>query len=824
MPTILVVDDRAINREFLATLLGYVGHDVIEAPDGVEALAIARAQRPDLIITDVLMPNMDGVELADRVHDDADIAGTPIIFYTATYRVPEASVLAESCRVRTVIAKPAEPQTILDAIAAALGTGPAPVLMPQQAAAPPSFLGARLPSYLRELSELQQRLRRVLDEAVEEDGAEPRSDVRHDTILASYQTLGLRMAALLELGLVLASERDAPKLLDLFCEGAKDIMSCRVAIVAVLDAEERRIHAHASRGLSEEALAALDTLKPTTGVFGEILADGKARRIGGADVALTKGLDAFITDAVPLVVVPLPLRSTAAVRGWLCFADRIGHAAFDEEDEQFGMTLAAQFGLAYGNVAMYDEIQRHAAKLELEVVERRRVQQELAHRISHDQTTGLPRFVLIEEHLQFALAEAALRGGRVLVYYVDIDVFHTVNETRGRAVGDHVLRTLAERLDELIDGHGRLAHVAGDEFAIVLEESHDRFDAVRFGEAIRAAGEKPVMDGQEKIYVTCSVGVSAYPENGRQPLELLRQAEAAMMHAKHAGRNSVREFSNDQKQRLQDRILLGPQLRDAIADGQLTLHYQPLVDRDWRVFGFEALVRWQSPGVGILSPDRFLRVAEEFGLIVDIDTFVLETATRQARAWLDAGYEDFSIAVNVSATHMQRADFIDNVRSALEGWDLRARCIELELTENMTTENVERMIVTMQALREVGVHLSLDDFGTGYSSLNYLRRFPIDTLKIDRSFVHDVATDAGATSICRSIITVGHELGMRVLAEGCETIDQIAALHRDGCDAFQGFWFGRPVPAAQAENLLKQRDLGERVRNAFAEMAAIAES
>lgn len=518
-----------------------------------------------------------------------------------------------------------------------------------------------------------------------------------------------------------------------------------------------------------------------------------------------------------MLVVPLPLRSTAAVRGWLCFAERLGHDSFDEEDEQFGMTLAAQLALAYGNVAMYDEIQRHAAKLELEVVERRRVQQELAHRISHDQTTGLPRFVVIEEHLQFALAEASLRGGRVLVYYVDIDVFHTVNETRGRSVGDHVLRTLAERLAELIDGHGRLAHVAGDEFAIVLEDTHGAFDAVTFGEAIRAAGERPVMDGQEKIYVTLSVGVSAYPENGRNPHELLRQAEAAMMHAKHAGRNSVREFSNDQKQRLQDRISLGPQLRDAIADGQLTLYYQPLVDRDWHVFGFEALVRWQSPAVGILSPDRFLRVAEEFGLIVDIDTYVLETATRQARAWLDAGHEDFSIAINVSAQHMQRADFIDNVRFALEGWDLRARCIELELTENMTTENVERMIATMQALREVGVHLSLDDFGTGYSSLNYLRRFPIDTLKIDRSFVNDVATDAGAASICRSIVTVGHELGMRVLAEGCETIEQIAALHRDGCDAFQGFWFGRPVPATQAEQMLKQRDLGTRVRTALAE-------
>jgi len=220
MAAILVVDDRAINREFLATLLGYVGHDVIEAADGVEAHGKARELRPDLIVTDVLMPNMDGVELADRVHDDPDIASTPIIFYTATYRVPEASVLAESCRVFAVIAKPAEPQTILDAVAAALGTGPAPVLMPQQAGAPPSFLGARLPSYLRELSELQHSVRRVLDEAVEEDGAEPRSDERHDTILASYQTLGLRMAALLELGLVIASERHPPKLLDLFCEGA----------------------------------------------------------------------------------------------------------------------------------------------------------------------------------------------------------------------------------------------------------------------------------------------------------------------------------------------------------------------------------------------------------------------------------------------------------------------------------------------------------------------------------------------------------------------------------------------------------------------------
>jgi len=283
-----------------------------------------------------------------------------------------------------------------------------------------------------------------------------------------------------------------------------------------------------------------------------------------------------------------------------------------------------------------------------------------------------------------------------------------------------------------------------------------------------------------------------------------------MMYAKRDGRNSVRAFSNDQKQRLQDRISLGPQLRDAIGEGQLVLHYQPLVAGDWRVFGFEALVRWDSPGVGVLPPARFLKVAEEFGLIVDIDHFVLESACRQMRAWLDAGLAEFSIAVNVSALQMQRADFVEHVRATLERFDLPPQCIELELTENMTTENVERMIATMQALKAIGVRLSLDDFGTGYSSLNYLRHFPIDTLKIDRSFVHDIASDAGAANICRSVITIGHELGMRVLAEGVETAEQADYLHRSGCDAYQGYWFGRPVPAEEAERLLRERQLRQR--------------
>jgi len=272
----------------------------------------------------------------------------------------------------------------------------------------------------------------------------------------------------------------------------------------------------------------------------------------------------------------------------------------------------------------------------------------------------------------------------------------------------------------------------------------------------------------------------------------------------------VRAFSNDQNQELLDRISLGPLLRDAIRHGQLVLHYQPLVGGpNARILGFEALLRWQSPEFGLLPPHRFLQVAEEFGLIVDIGTFVLESACRQAREWLDGGTGDFSIAINVSALQMQRSDFVDEVRSALKGWDLPAYCIELELTEDMMTANVERTIETMRALKKLGVRLSLDDFGTGYSSLNYLRRFPLDKLKIDRSFVRDIISDPGAASLCRSIIAIGHQLGMVVLAEGVETAEQVAYLRKNACDHFQGFYFSKAVPAENALQLLRRRDSGK---------------
>jgi diguanylate cyclase (GGDEF)-like protein len=408
--------------------------------------------------------------------------------------------------------------------------------------------------------------------------------------------------------------------------------------------------------------------------------------------------------------------------------------------------------------------------------------------------------------LQAAFVEATAQGGRVMVFYVDIDRFHTINETRGRSAGDDVLRTVASRLQAMMGVGGQIAHVAADEFAFVVVDMKGTQDQVEFGEAVRRRIEEPLAIDHERIFITCSVGVSCFPDNGMTPQELLGQAEAAMLRAKFEGRNTVVAFANEQKQELEERRSLGLRLRDAIRDGQFVLHYQPQINgHDWQILGFEALVRWQSPDFGLLPPSRFLAVAEELGLTVDIGAFVLESACRQARAWLDAGATDFSISINVSSLQLQRPEFVGEVRAMLAGWNVPAAHLELELTENMMIGNVQRVIGTMRALKLLGVKIALDDFGTGYSSLNYLRQFPIDLLKIDQSFVRDISSDPGAAGICRAIIALGHQLGMTVLAEGVETAAQVGYLRRNECDRFQGFYFSKPVTATQALVLLEHR-------------------
>ena len=799
MTTILVVDDRAINREFLATLLSYAGYEVIQAANGADALALVRSHRPELVITDVLMPVMDGIEFAERVRADADIARTPIIFYTATYRSTEARALAASCGVQAVLAKPAEPKDILDAVGAALGTAPAAPPAPQTLH--PSLLGTRLPAHFRELTELHARLLGGAEQGTADAGP------GNAAVAYSFHALSLRLAAALELDLALASERDPDQMLALFCRATQDIVNCRYAGVGVLDVSGTRLDRYATRGLDPDTHARFADFDPRSGVLGRVTTSGRPFRATAPNMeSTTLGLPEFHPPVGSLLVVAVPVRSATSISGWLYLADKIDGAPFEDEDEQFALTLAGQFALAYGNLTLYDEIQRHAAKLELEVMERRRAQAELAYRANHDQVTDLPRFPLIEEHLRAAFESAMLDAGRILVVYVDIDRFHMVNETRGRAAGDDVLRVVAARLLETGGAEAKVAHVAADEFAVVFVGKAAMASQVELADAIRRRIQEPIVLGKHRIYISCSVGVSCFPDNASNAQELLRQAEAAMMRAKGGGRNGVRLFSNEQKQELADRLTVGLRLNDAIRNGELVLHYQPQISaRDWQIKGFEALVRWQHPELGLLPPARFLSVAEDLGLIVDIDDYALAAVCRQVREWIGRGVSDFSVSVNVSAQEFERPDFAQRVRDLLAEHGAPPQYLELELTEGMTTGNITRVIETMHAFKAIGVKLALDDFGTGYSSLNYLRQLPLDKLKIDKSFVAEISSDAGAAGICRAIISLGHQIGMQVLAEGVETAAQVGYLRRNDCDQFQGYYFSRPVPAGAAFELLRNR-------------------
>ena len=436
-----------------------------------------------------------------------------------------------------------------------------------------------------------------------------------------------------------------------------------------------------------------------------------------------------------------------------------------------------------------------------DLTERHRVEAELAYSASHDPVTGLQRFAVLEATLADMLAE---EGAVVSVLFIDIDRFHAINESMGHLIGDEALHVLAARIGTAVGGRGYLARFAGDEF-VAIAPGVGSADAVQLAERLRVAVAQPIEGDGFKLFLTASIGISRSPEHGDSAMELLRRAEAAMTRAKRQGRDSICEFSASQMRELEDRLVLGGRLRQAIARNELSLHYQPqMAASDLRITGFEALVRWTSPDLGPVPPGRFIPIAESLGLMPEVGMWVLDEACRQIRAWIDQGRKDFTVAVNFSAQQLQRPDIVGQVRDALHRHRVPPAMLEIELTESSLMENVERVQGRLADIKSLGVSLSLDDFGTGYSSLSYLREFSLDKLKIDRSFVRDLPESVDDAVIARTIVAMAHQLRMRVAAEGVETAQQADFLREIGCDELQGYHFGRPAPADEIDRQLAQ--------------------
>ena len=457
-------------------------------------------------------------------------------------------------------------------------------------------------------------------------------------------------------------------------------------------------------------------------------------------------------------------------------------------------------------------------------ITRRKDTEEQIRRLAYfDTLTGLPNRLLFTEQLHKALADAKREGQQVAIMFVDLDHFKRVNDTLGHGAGDELLRVVSARLAHSVrplDVIGRdasqregnsIARLGGDEFIIMLSELHGATDAAAVARRLVAALTEPVVIQCTELYISASVGIAMYPYDGVDIDTLLMNADTAMYRAKEAGRGGFQFYDRSMNARALERLVMEAMLRRALERNEFVLHYQPRISLDTGcIVGAEALIRWQHPERGLVSPREFITLAEETSLVIPIGDWALAEVCRQSAAWQAQGVTPVPVAVNLASTHLRERNLPDLVTRVLQNNNLAPRLLEIEVTESILMADPELSVETARRLKEIGVHLSIDDFGTGYSSLSYLKKLPISALKIDQSFVRDLATDPDDAAIISAIIAMAHSLKLKVVAEGVETEAQRAFLKEHGCDEFQGYLISRPVEAKEFALLLeRQRGLAD---------------
>ncbi|TDV50131.1 diguanylate cyclase/phosphodiesterase [Pseudomonas graminis] len=456
------------------------------------------------------------------------------------------------------------------------------------------------------------------------------------------------------------------------------------------------------------------------------------------------------------------------------------------------VTSMAVLGITLLTSVLDARLEARTAQLSLSLKEANR---ELTQLALHDNLTGLPNRILLADRIDQAMRKADAQGGAFALMFLDLDGFKPVNDAFGHHVGDQLLRAVAVRMRENFHRHDTLARIGGDEF-VLLVELEDAEEAVSVASRQVSLVSQPFSVQEHDLQVTVSIGISLYPGNGRTQQELLMNADAAMYHAKNAGKNGYSFFDASMNTNARNQLQLLQDLRLALREGQFCLHYQPKFSAGTHLpVGAEALVRWNHPQHGLLMPDKFIALAEKTGLIIPIGEWVLNEACRQMKRWYDSGFTDWRIAVNLSALQFSHVGLVETVAHALATHGLPANCLTLEITETTAMSDADASMTVLQKLSDMHVDLSIDDFGTGYSSLMYLKRLPANELKIDRGFVRDLEHDSDDAAIVSAIVALGQALNLRIVAEGVETASQRSFLTRLGCDSLQGYLLGYPLPA-----------------------------
>jgi diguanylate cyclase (GGDEF)-like protein/PAS domain S-box-containing protein len=459
-----------------------------------------------------------------------------------------------------------------------------------------------------------------------------------------------------------------------------------------------------------------------------------------------------------------------------------------------------------------DGVVTHFVAALYDITSTKHYEAELEFQASRDALTGLANRAMLRDSLCQAIAYAQRFRQAVWVVFIDLDRFKFVNDTLGHKAGDLLLKIVADRLQGALREYDIAARLGGDEFVLVLpERSQDKPDIHGLQRIMEAVADPVTIEGHA-FFLTCSIGISMYPPDGDDPEQLIKHADIAMYRAKQTGRNNFQFYTASMNEQALERLRIESDLRNALERSELLLYYQPKVDvQSGRISGMEALIRWVHPEFGMVLPSRFIGLAEETGLIVPIGAWVLREACMKNKVWQQAGHPELCMSVNISARQFGQKDLVQTIAETLRVTGLEPHCLELELTESMVMTDVENAIGVMQQLKLLGVKISIDDFGTGYSSLAYLKRFPIDVLKIDRSFVRDITVDFNDAAITVSIISLAHNLKLKVIAEGVETEAQLAYLRYHGCDEIQGYLFSRPLPPMECGQLLNQSNFAAMV-------------
>ncbi len=426
---------------------------------------------------------------------------------------------------------------------------------------------------------------------------------------------------------------------------------------------------------------------------------------------------------------------------------------------------------------------------------RKRYEQQLLRQANYDLLTGLPNRMLALDRLKLALAQSRREDSRVGLMFLDLDNFKHINDTMGHDAGDSLLIEASRRIASALRGNSTVARLGGDEFLIILPSLESPEDSETVADRILNAFAVPYILNNQEVFISTSIGIAIYPTDSENSSTLLQQADAAMYQAKHKGKSAFHRFTPDLNQQSGERLKLETQLRKALELNELQLYYQPIMETaTGGIIGAEALIRWNNPVLGLVAPDKFIPLAEETGLITSIGEWVIHTACRDAKQWHSETGQLLTIAINVSPRQFRDIKFMESVRQALVVNDLGGEFLELEITERLLLDDSIETYEILHQLDEMGVKLSVDDFGTGYSALSYLKSYPFDSLKIDRSFVKDVNTEAEDAALVNAIITMAHSLGLKVIGEGVEDAEQLAFLRKKGCDYAQGYYYSRPVP------------------------------